>query len=82
MFVRALVNILKLTHLSNFMTIKLITIYLMSFLYVFTGIKHFIDAKWFMQIMPPYLPNHLQLVYISGAFALRGPRFQFFQMHS
>ena len=49
---------------------KLITIYLTSFFYIFTGIKHFTNAKWFMQIMPPYLPNHLQLVYLSGAFEI------------
>ena len=42
----------------------------MSFLYVFTGIKHFVDAKWFMQIMPPYLPWHLELVYLSGFFEI------------
>ena len=40
----------------------------MSFFYVFTGIKHFTNTKWFMQIMPPYLPYHLQLVYLSGVF--------------
>ena len=52
------------------MTIKLITIYLMSFFYVFIGINHFTNAKWFMQIMPPYIPYHLQLVYLSGAFEI------------
>jgi len=52
------------------MNIKLITIYLMSLFYIFTGINHFTNAKWFMKIMPPYLPFHLPLVYISGAFEI------------
>ncbi len=52
------------------MTIKLFSIYLMSLFYVFVGLKHFTNPKWFMQIMPPYLPYHLQLVYLSGAFEI------------
>ena len=40
----------------------------MSLLYVYVGIKHFTNPKWFMQIMPPYLPWHLELVYLSGFF--------------
>tara|TARA_B100000959_G_C14589035_1_gene463220 strand:- start:236 stop:568 length:333 start_codon:yes stop_codon:yes gene_type:complete len=39
----------------------------MSFFYIQIGIKHFTDSSWFMQIIPPYLPYHLELVYISGA---------------
>ena len=65
-----LIRKLGLNELLYFMTLKLITIYVMSFFYIFTGIKHFTNAKWFMQIMPPYLPFHLPLVYISGAFEI------------
>ena len=42
----------------------------MSFFYIQIGIKHFTDATWFMQIMPPYIPFHLELVYVSGAFEI------------
>ena len=49
---------------------KLITIYAMSAFYIWVGIKHFLDPKWFMHIMPPYLPLHLELVYLSGAFEI------------
>tara|TARA_Y100001970_G_C14158767_1_gene817238 strand:+ start:851 stop:1183 length:333 start_codon:yes stop_codon:yes gene_type:complete len=42
----------------------------MSFFYIQIGIKHFTDAAWFMQIMPPYIPFHLELVYVSGAFEI------------
>ena len=49
------------------MPFKLITVYVMSLFYVFVGIKHFTNPAWFMKIMPPYLPLHKELVYISGA---------------
>ena len=52
------------------MTLKLISIYVMSFFYIQIGIKHFTNSDWFMQIMPPYLPYHLELVYISGVFEI------------
>lgn len=50
--------------------IKLITIYIMSYFYIQIGVKHFTDPNWFMQIMPPYLPYHLELVYLSGFFEI------------
>ena len=52
------------------MSIKLITIYLMSVFYIVIGIKHFTNVEWFMKIMPPYLPYHKELVYLSGAFEI------------
>ena len=52
------------------MSFKLITIYLMSVFYISTGIKHFTDVDWFMKIMPPYLPYHKELVYLSGVFEI------------
>ena len=52
------------------MSFKLITIYLMSIFYVQIGIKHFTKVDWFMQIMPPYLPWHKELVYLSGVFEI------------
>ena len=52
------------------MTFKLISIYIMSLFYVFAGIKHFTSPYWYMKIMPPYLPLHKELIYISGAFEI------------
>ncbi len=49
-------------------TFKEITVYVLSLFYIYVGIKHFIDPYWFVQIMPPYLPYHLELVYLSGFF--------------
>ena len=42
----------------------------MSLFYIQVGVKHFTDPYWFIQIMPPYLPFHKELVYISGAFEI------------
>ena len=42
----------------------------MSVFYIAIGIKHFINVEWFMKIMPPYLPYHKELVYLSGAFEI------------
>mgnify|MGYP006114713305 CR=1 FL=1 len=50
--------------------LKNISIFIMSFFYVRVGINHFVDPTWFVQIMPPYLPWHYQLVYLSGLFEI------------
>ena len=50
--------------------LKIFTIYLMSFGYIWVGAKHFIEPSFFLKIMPPYLPYHLELVYLSGAFEI------------
>ena len=52
------------------MSFKLITIYIMSIFYILVGIKHFTNVEWFMKIMPPYLPYHKELVYLSGIFEI------------
>ncbi|MBW4649365.1 MAG: DoxX family protein [Kastovskya adunca ATA6-11-RM4] len=36
------------------------------------GILHFVKSEPFVKIMPPYLPYHLELVYISGFFEILG----------
>jgi len=50
--------------------LKKITIYLISFGYVWIGVRHFLNPDYFLAIMPPYLKWHLELVYISGAFEI------------
>ena len=49
---------------------KYILIIISSIFYVIVGIKHFIDPNFFLAIVPPYLPYHLELVYISGIFEI------------
>ncbi|MEC7878525.1 MAG: DoxX family protein [Bacteroidota bacterium] len=49
---------------------KLILIIISSIFYTIVGIKHFINPEFFLAIVPPYLPYHLELVYISGFFEI------------
>ena len=44
--------------------------YLLAGLFLFSGINHFINPQVFTDIMPPYLPFHLELVYLSGLFEI------------
>ena len=49
---------------------KLLTIVAMSLFYIYVGVEHFINPSWFVQIIPPFLPFHYSLVYISGFFEI------------
>ena len=49
---------------------KLILIIISSIFYTIVGIKHFINPEFFLAIVPPYLPYHIELVYISGFFEI------------
>ena len=46
--------------------LKLISIAIMGLFYISVGVNHFKDPYWFLQIVPPYLPYKIELVYISG----------------
>ncbi|MEO7675106.1 MAG: MauE/DoxX family redox-associated membrane protein [Pyrinomonadaceae bacterium] len=39
---------------------------ILALLFIAAGINHFINPEFYMRIMPPYLPWHLPLVWISG----------------
>jgi uncharacterized membrane protein len=39
---------------------------LQAALYVLAGLNHFRDPGFYLPMMPPYLPAHLELVYLSG----------------
>jgi uncharacterized membrane protein len=47
-------------------TIRTISNYLLALFMVAAGTMHFINADFHLNIMPPYLPLHLALVYLSG----------------
>jgi uncharacterized membrane protein len=49
------------------LVMKILTLYLMAVLYVLAGSLHFVKPKMYLRIMPPYLPEPLFLVYLSGA---------------
>ena len=41
--------------------------YLLGLLFMAAGINHFWHTTFYVAMMPPYLPQHLALVYLSGA---------------
>jgi uncharacterized membrane protein len=49
---------------------KTIFLYVMALFYVTAGILHFLKPGFYFKIMPTYLPGHLQLIYLSGAFEI------------
>ena len=40
--------------------------------FIAIGCDHFIRPNFYVGIMPPYLPAHLELVYLSGLFEILG----------
>lgn len=42
--------------------------WLLGLLFILAGINHFVQPGFYVAIMPPYLPWHLELVYLSGLF--------------
>ncbi len=45
---------------------KVLSRYLLSAIFLISGTSHFVNAALYVTAMPPYLPWHLELVYISG----------------
>ena len=42
--------------------------YLLGIFMIGAGTIHFVNPQFYLKIMPPYLPLHLELVYLSGFF--------------
>src|SRR4028119_193601 len=49
-------------------TIKLLSKYLLGLSFALAGLYHFINPAFYLRMMPPYLPWHLFLIYLSGFF--------------
>jgi uncharacterized membrane protein len=47
--------------------VKYVLLFAMAALYATAGVMHFVSPGFFVEIMPAYLPWHLELVYLSGA---------------
>ena len=45
---------------------------LASIFYVVAGSLHFVRPEFYLKIMPPYIPWHLGMVYLSGFFEILG----------
>ena len=46
--------------------IKLLMKWLIGVGFLLAGANHFLSPDFYVRIMPPYLPWHLELVYLSG----------------
>ena len=44
----------------------------LSVFWVVAGVNHFVSPDFYVPMMPPYLPGHLGLVYLSGVFEILG----------
>ena len=49
---------------------KRILKYIFAVFFVLAGLTHFLNPDVYVKIMPPYLPWHLFLVYLSGFFEI------------
>ncbi len=46
--------------------VKLVLLVVMAAFYVFAGVMHFVSPEAYLPMMPPYLPWHRELVFLSG----------------
>ncbi len=46
--------------------LKRVLLYGMGAFYVWAGIAHFLRPDYYLPMMPPYLPWHAELVFLSG----------------
>jgi len=51
---------------------KLTTILVMSFMYIFIGVKHFADPQYFVNITPPQIQHKILVVYFTGVLEILG----------
>jgi len=64
--------------------VKTFFLILLSVFFTYAGIDHLISPDFYVSIMPPWIPAHLELVYLSGVFEVMGgvgvliPRFRAF----
>jgi uncharacterized membrane protein len=49
---------------------KAVSKYLLAIFMVGAGTMHFVRTEFYVKIMPPYLPSHRELVYLSGVFEI------------
>jgi len=51
---------------------KRFALYALAAAFVAAGANHFLSPDFYMPMMPPYLPAHLELVYLSGIAEIAG----------
>jgi uncharacterized membrane protein len=50
--------------------IKTVSKFLLAIFMIGAGTMHFVRPDFYLKILPPYLPWHLELVYLSGFFEI------------
>lgn len=50
--------------------LKLLLKFVLAIAFVIAGLNHFFNTAFYLRIMPPYLPQPLLLVYLSGFFEI------------
>lgn len=60
------------TPTGNIFTLKNLGLAIVFLWFMGGGIYHFISPEFFASIMPPYIPWHMEIVYISGVFEILG----------
>lgn len=64
-------EILNMFNLPNSIPKRIALLVLAAF-FIVAGGNHFANLDFYLSIMPPYLPAHIELVYISGIFEMLG----------
>ena len=66
-----------LSNLSSLMKLpagwwKKIVLFGLAAFFINVGVDHFVNPEFYLSIMPPAFPLHLEAVYISGFFEVLG----------
>ena len=66
-----------LSNLSSLMKLpagwwKKIVLFGLAAFFINVGVDHFVNPEFYLSIMPPVFPLHLEAVYISGFFEVLG----------
>lgn len=54
------------------MTLREVAVWLLAAFFIAGGVYHFVKPGFYLEMMPPWLPAHVQLVQISGVFEILG----------
>ena len=52
--------------------LRKLSLFGISVFFIYFGIDHFINPEFYLSIMPPIFPLHLEAVYFSGLFEILG----------
>ena len=59
-----------LSNVNQMSRIKTASKLILAMFMVGAGVMHFVNPDFYLKIMPPYIPLHRELVYLSGVFEI------------